>query len=264
MHKWILAAVAAIILSAMIFTNWKFEPADEILHTDINKFSDSQVQIANSEPLNFQQTITEHGTVIQESSLETQDFNDFIERDKRLVEIEQSVYCDGIPHSESDLHSWIADQDNTSVIDIDSIIEDIQRCANVKRLSFEEKQQSLRKLVDNGNPEAKLMLAKTIPYESIEKILLLRQASEWSEEAQELLAELGLTSEYMHPFEKAFWISISARFSENYSDQKEQILSEIISNLDDLQIDNLNDAIATWNKSINRQEIIENLSVAAE
>lgn len=142
-------------------------------------------------------------------------------------------YCDGVPRSLEDRQNWISKNASSSESDINVLDGDIESCQHIPVLSFNQKEQLYRIAADLGVEQAKLALAKLIPYDSKEKVELLSRSAVWSEDAAMMIAELAIKNNiYMTSQEKVFWMVVSD-IKSTYADIYEHNMSEQLLSLDE-------------------------------
>lgn len=155
-------------------------------------------------------------------------------------------YCDGVPRSSNDRKTWIDNNADSSESDINVLDKEMEHCRDVPTLSFNEKEQLYRTALDMGVEQAKLALAKLIPYDSKEKIELLSRSAVWSEEAAMIIAELAIKNNvYMTSQERVFWMVVSD-IKSTYADIYEQTISEQMLSLDENEKLQTEKIISLW------------------
>ncbi len=119
--------------------------------------------------------------------------------------------CNSIPIGEDELNEWIYSHADQVGLNIPFMEKQMEHCEQVPRKSYTELQTKYRHAISQGEPLAKLALAMLIPFESEEKISLLSDSADWSQDAVDMLAQRSLTpNELLSDEQRVFWLSISS------------------------------------------------------
>ncbi len=121
------------------------------------------------------------------------------------------TFCNSIPVSEDELSEWIYSHADQVDLNIPFMEKQMEQCEQVPRKSYNELQSKYRQAISQGEPLAKLALAMLIPFESEEKISLLSDSANRSQNAVDMLAQRSLTpNELLSDEQRVFWLSISS------------------------------------------------------